>query len=100
MRLIPRLESAARETSQTGMPVQRAMALSFPDDPASFAFEEQFMCGPDILVAPCIRPGGEVAHYVPRGRWRRFPDGAEIIEGGRVMILTLALDEIAAFVRA
>jgi alpha-D-xyloside xylohydrolase len=100
MRLVPRLESAAREASRNGMPVQRAMALAFPDDPASFAFEEQFMCGPDILVAPCIRPGGEVALYLPRGRWRRFPDGAEVVEGGRVMILTLALDEIAAFVRA
>jgi alpha-D-xyloside xylohydrolase len=100
MRLIPRLESAAREASRTGMPVQRAMALAFPDDPASFAFEEQFMCGPDILVAPCIRPGGEVILYLPHGRWRRFPDGAEIIEGGRVMTLTLALDEIVAFIRA
>jgi alpha-D-xyloside xylohydrolase len=100
MHLIPRLERAARDASQTGMPVQRAMALACPRDPASFAFEEQFMCGPDIFVAPCVEPGGKVTFYLPRGRWRRFPDGADICEGGRVVALRLALDEIAAFIRA
>jgi len=81
------------------MPVQRAMALACPDDPAAFAFEEQFFCGPDIFVAPCLRPGGEVAFYLPRGEWRRFTDGDTVIEGGRVMRLTLALDEVAVFLR-
>ena len=98
-RLIPYLERAAKVASETGMPVQRAMALACPDDPAAFAFEEQFFCGPDIFVAPCLRPGGEVAFYLPRGEWRRFPDGDTVIEGGRVMRLTLALDEVAVFLR-
>ncbi len=98
-RLVPYLARAARDASATGMPVQRAMALACPDDPAGFAFEEQFFCGPDIFVAPCLQPGGEVRFYLPHGRWRRFPDGADLIAGGRVMELALALDEVAAFVR-
>jgi alpha-D-xyloside xylohydrolase len=81
------------------MPVQRAMALACPDDPAAFAFEEQFFCGPDIFVAPCLQPGGEVSFYLPKGRWRRFPDGVKVVEGGGVATLTLKLDEAAAFLR-
>ncbi|SEC75110.1 alpha-D-xyloside xylohydrolase [Rhizobiales bacterium GAS191] len=99
MRLIPYLRRAAGEASRSGMPVQRAMALACPDDPAAFAFEEQFFCGPDIVVAPCIRPDGEVTLYLPRGAWRRFPDGDKTIVGGRALTLRLALDEVAAFVR-
>ena len=102
VRLTPYLECMAREAASTGMPVQRAMALACPQDPLSFAFEEQFFCGRDIFVAPCVRPGGEVNFYLPRGRWRPFADSAghEVtIEGGRVMTRRLALDEVAAFIR-
>ncbi|MFI5013934.1 MAG: alpha-xylosidase [Hyphomicrobiales bacterium] len=98
-RLIPDLQRLAAEASASGMPVQRAMALACPDEPEAFAFEEQFFCGPDILVAPCLRPGGKVTLYLPKGRWRRFPDGTRILQGGRMVELDLALDEIAAFRR-
>jgi hypothetical protein len=40
-----------------------------------------------------------VSGYLPRGSWRRIGDDRPI-DGGRVNDLTLALDEIAAFVRA
>lgn len=97
-RLRPRLREAAREASATGLPVQRAMVLACPDDPAAWAFEEQFFCGSDVLVMPCVEPGGRVVGYLPHGLWRRWPDGA-VVEGGRVVTLTLGLQEIAAFER-
>ena len=56
------------------------------------------MCGPDLLVAACPRPGGEVEVYLPRGAWRRFPSG-EPVEGGGVLRLMIALDETAVFAR-
>jgi alpha-D-xyloside xylohydrolase len=58
------------------------------------------MCGPDLLVAACPRPGGDIEVYLPAGQWTRFPQGGEAIAGGRVLRLTLALDEIAVFARA
>ena len=58
------------------------------------------MCGPDLLVAACPRPGGEVEVYLPAGNWVRFPQGGEAIAGGRVLRLKLALDEAAVFARA
>lgn len=98
-RLLPYLWRCVEDAAQTGLPVQRAMVIACPDDPAAWAFEEQWLCGPDLLVAACPRPGGVVRLYLPRGRWRRFPDGGDTIEGGRVFDLTLALHEIAVFAR-
>ena len=75
------------------------MALACPDEPESWAFDHQFFCGDDLLVAPCLDPAGRVRVYLPRGEWRRFP-GGEAFAGGRTHELTLALDEIAVFATA
>ena len=97
-RLLPYLHAAMQAASATGLPVQRPMALAFPEERAAWAFESQFMFGSDLLVAPCFRPDGRVEVYLPHGAWRRFPDGAQI-EGGRAHRFTLALDEMAVFAR-
>jgi alpha-D-xyloside xylohydrolase len=97
-RLIPYLRAAMRQSASDGRPVQRAMALAFPEERAAWAFEEQFMCGDDLLVAPCLRPDDVVEVYLPAGRWRRFPTG-EAVDGGRCLRLALALDELAVFAR-
>lgn len=98
-RLIPYLFRAMQEAAASGLPVQRAMVLGCPDDPAAWGFDDQFFFGADMLVAPCLRPDGLARVYLPHGDWRRFPSG-EPIEGGRVHDLVLELDEMAVFVRA
>ena len=98
-RLLPYLERTLVQSHDTGLPVQRAMALACPDEPAAWAFDNQFFFGDELLVAPCIRPGGSVVVYLPEGRWRRFPDGGEF-EGGRAVRFQLALHETAVFTRA
>jgi alpha-D-xyloside xylohydrolase len=96
-RLLPYLWNAVRQASETGIPVQRAMALACPGEPEAWAFDHQFFCGDEILVAPCLDPSGRVRVYLPEGEWRRFP-GGEAFAGGRVHDLRLALDEMAVFV--
>lgn len=95
--LLPYLAEAMAQSSETGLPVQRAMALSFPDDPLSHGFEQQFMFGDKMLVVPCVVPSGKVKFYLPQGQWRRFPDNIAISDGYHEA--TLALDEMAVFVR-
>jgi alpha-D-xyloside xylohydrolase len=103
-RLVPYLQHALEQAHATGLPVQRAMALAFPAERAAWAFENQFMCGDDLLVAPCLNPEGEVEVYLPAGEWVRFTGergaSAERIHGGRTLRLHLALDETAVFARA
>lgn len=97
--LLPYLKKYMQVASETGMPVQRAMVLACPDDPASWAFEDQFMFGDDILVAPVFRADGKVTVYLPHGQWQRLDNKAQF-DGGRVIKFTLGLSEIAVFVRA
>ena len=98
-RLLPYLHEALRSAALTGLPVQRPMVLAFPQDRAAWAFDDQFMCGPDLLVAPCLNPEGEVEVYLPAGRWHRFPGGHAPLDGGRCHRLSLGLHETAVFAR-
>lgn len=98
-RLLPYLHATMQVAHDTGLPVQRAMVLACPDERAAWAFEDQFLFGPDMLVAPCLRADGAVECYLPQGTWHRFPVGGTF-EGGRAHRLQLALDETAVFVRA
>ncbi len=97
-RLIPYLLRALRQAAASGLPVQRPMVLVCPDDRAGWAFEDQFFCGDDLLVAPCLRADGIVDVYLPAGEWVRFPQGGAIAGGG-VRRLRLALEDTAVFAR-
>ena len=98
--LLPYLNQVMQASSQTGLPAQRAMVLACPDEKPAWGFEDQFMLGDSLLLAPCLRPGGDIEIYLPASqglRWRRFPNG-DLFEAGRSHKFKLALNEIAAFV--
>ncbi|WP_370675907.1 alpha-xylosidase [Pleomorphomonas sp. PLEO] len=78
--LMPYLYAAAVEASVTGVPVLRAMLLEFPDDPAAETLDRQFMLGSSLLVAPVFDKDGEVAVYLPAGRWTQLLTG-EVVQG-------------------
>ena len=97
--LRPYLRKVVEQASRTGLPVQRPMVLACPTDRASWAFEDQFFFGDDLLVAPCLNPEGRVTVYLPAGRWKWFDTGKDIA-GGQVHELDVPLDRVAAFKRA
>ncbi|MGQ9491337.1 MAG: glycoside hydrolase family 31 protein [Anaerolineae bacterium] len=98
-RLIPYLESCAAEASATGLPVMRAMPLAFPNDPVAWSFEEQYMFGPALLVAPVLQPGGHVRFYLPAGVWTDFWTG-ERLQGPQIVERVMPLDRIPVYGRA
>jgi alpha-D-xyloside xylohydrolase len=75
------------------------MALAFSAEPEAWAFETQFMFGPELLIAPILRPGGQVRLYLPHGRWRDFVSG-ESFDGGRSLELDYPLERFPVFARA
>ena len=97
--LLPYIQGAMQQAHSDSLPVMRAMALAFPDDKLAWPFDMQFMLGDDLLVAPCIGPGGSVEVYLPKGDWLRFPCKSPVV-GGQLLTLSLALDEMAVFARA
>ena len=98
-RLLPYLKAMCDEASRSGLPVMRAMCLAFPDDRLSWPFEEQFMCGDCVLVAPVTRTGGRVDVYLPRGSdWIDLASGVRH-RGGELLSRKEALDTLPHFGR-
>ena len=56
-RLKPYLMEQARVASEKGHPVMRPLFFDFPDDHSANAIDDQFMLGPDLMVAPVLEAG-------------------------------------------
>ncbi len=99
-RLMPYLYTAVRETHETGLPLMRSLWLHDPTDPIAAARSDQYLWGPDILVAPVLSPG--LRHrrlYLPRGLWYDFWTQARV-RGGREISREVDLDTTPLYVRA
>jgi alpha-D-xyloside xylohydrolase len=97
--LIPYLRAAAAECSVSGHPVLRSLALGWPEDPACWSADTQFLCGGDILVAPVLNDEGRVAPYLPQGGWLDFWTGERREGPLRLTESTYPLSRIPVFLR-
>src|SRR5439155_10397176 len=99
-RMLPYLYSAVRESTQTGMPVMRAMWLHYPDDAAAVARGDQYLWGRDMLVAPVVEKGATSRRvYLPKGDWFDFgTDGKNGV--GREITRAVDPESMARYVRA
>lgn len=98
-RLLPYLWGCVEIATRTGLPVMRAMALAFPRDRAARAFEEQFMFGPSLLVAPVLKAGHAAEIWLPEGGWYDFWTGARIDGGRALRLANIPLDRLPVYVR-
>lgn len=99
-RLLPYIWAAAREATETALPLVRPMHLAFPDDPSAAGLETQYLFGPSLLVAPVLNPEGRVRVYLPSGTaWHDFWTG-ERVDGGRWVDRTVPLDTMPVYVRS
>lgn len=74
--LLPYLYTLFVEATETGLPIKRPMILEFPRDPAMIPLADQFLLGPDMLIAPMLEPGKDRRlAYFPPGDWIDFWDG-------------------------
>jgi alpha-glucosidase len=72
-----------RAAAATGMPVARPLYLAYPDDPVAVEQDQQWLLGPDVLVAPVVTEGVSARNvYFPRGCWQHPESGARY-EGPR-----------------
>ena len=69
-RLLPYLYTAFVTASQNGTPIMKPMIWEDPADPYLRDIEDQFVIGPDLLVAPVVEKGIESrAVRLPKGEW-------------------------------
>lgn len=68
--LAPYRATLMDEAATRGWPLVRHPLLHWPDDPEVWALEQEFLLGPDLLVAPVVTEGATTVDlYLPAGRW-------------------------------
>lgn len=99
-RLRPYVMQQMKLASQQGLPPMRPLFFDIAADPAAATVEDQFLFGPDLLVAPIIQyqaRSWEV--YLPAGiAWIDAWTGAKLA-GGQRMVAAAPLDQIPVYVR-
>jgi alpha-glucosidase len=98
--LMPYLQTAIRETHETGLPLMRALWLHYADDPAAVSRGDVYLWGRDMLVAPVVEKGATSRKlYLPRGRWIDYwLERPEM--GGREIERSVDLATMPLYVRA
>lgn len=84
-RLVPYVLGIVEDATRTGLPVQRMMPLAFPHDKVAHEYEQQFMFGPSLLVAPILDDSDEVMVYLPEGEAWWDVHTSTRYEGGQVL---------------
>ncbi len=100
-RLLPYLYSAFAEAHRTGMPVNRAMIIDNTSDEKCwyYAYQQQFMFGPSIMVAPIESTKEITKVYLPKGQWFDFFNGKQY-QGEQEIMIECPLDKLPVFAKA
>ena len=98
--LRPYIRECMKEASENGSPVMRPMFYDFYEDKLCWETEDQYMFGPDLLVAPVME--AEVTErpvYLPKGEfWTECYTGRKY-EGGQTVTAEAPIDIIPVFTR-
>ena len=80
-RLMPYVYAQAKDCSEHGLPMVRALFVEFPDDPGAWLVEDEYLFGSQMLVAPLLESGNSRTCYLPKGKWIDYQSG-KVYEGG------------------
>jgi alpha-glucosidase (family GH31 glycosyl hydrolase) len=98
--LFPYIYTFAQEATQTGFPIIRHPMMEFPDDPATYNADYEYVLGDRLLLAPVVKEGATTRSlYLPKGAWVNYWSG-EILEGGKEVTVSAPLEEIPMLVKA
>ena len=105
-KLMPYVYAQAKDCSERGLPMVRALLIEFPHDPGAWLVEDEYMFGSQILVAPLLESGNARTVYLPSpgegpGVGRKWIDyqtgkvyesGWQTIEAGPIPAIILVRD--------
>ena len=97
-KLMPYVYAQAKDCSERGLPMVRALFVEFPEDQGAWYVEDEYMFGSQILVAPLLESGTGRQVYLPRGRWidyqsgEAYDGGYQRIEAGKIPAVILVRD--------
>lgn len=96
--LLNYIYTAAHIANETGLPIMRAMPIAFPHEPLLAAVPDQYMFGPDLLVAPVVSEGLTRTVTFPPGTWTNLWDG-KAVTGPAVLKVNAPLNTIPVYLK-
>jgi len=98
-RLMPYVYAQAKDCSEHGLPMVRALFVEFPEDPGSWLVDDEYLFGSSILVAPLMHEHATSRDvYLPPGNWidyqtgKAWDGGWQHIEAGPLPVVMLVRD--------
>jgi alpha-D-xyloside xylohydrolase len=98
-KLMPYVYAQAKDASEHGLPMVRALFVEFPDDPGAWNVDDEYFYGSSLLVAPLMHAGETSRNvYLPPGTWidyqtgKKYSGGWRIIEAGKIPEIILVRD--------
>ncbi|HZL13875.1 MAG TPA: alpha-xylosidase [Verrucomicrobiae bacterium] len=98
-KLMPYVYAQAKDCSEHGLPMVRALFVEFPDDPGSWNVDDEYFFGSSILVAPLFHENETGRNvYLPPGSWidfqtgKNYSGGWQKIEAGKIPEIILVRD--------
>ena len=100
-KLLPYIYSSFYQSHTTGLPVSRTLAISYTQEDSIFSerFQNQFLFGDAILVAPVESTTLIADVYLPKGDWYRLSSGLKF-KGGKVVKAAAPLTDLPVFIKA
>ena len=98
-KLMPYVYAQAKDSSEHGLPMVRALFLEYPDDPGSWNVDDEYLFGSSLLVAPLMEENSTGRNvYLPPGTWIDYQTGTSYgggwqkIEAGKLPVVILVRD--------
>ncbi len=100
-KLLPYIYSTFYQSHQSGLPVSRTLAINYTNDTTVFntKYQNQFLFGDALMVAPVESTRFSEEVYLPKGEWYRLSTG-EKFTGSKAIIADAPLNDLPVFVKA
>lgn len=100
-RLLPYLYSTFFEATQNGLPIVRSLAINYTHDATIYDsnYQNQYLFGQFILVAPMISNQNIAKIYLPQGTWYDMYTDQKL-EGSKTHLIETPKDKLPLFVQA
>ena len=97
---MPYLYSSFYETTQTGIPIARSLAIDYTFDDTIYdcKYQNQYLFGHGILVAPVESDKNLLKVYLPEGKWYDLLTDQQF-DGNSEIIAECGIEKIPAYVK-
>lgn len=99
-RLRPYIMEQMKRAAEKGLPPMRPLFFDFPQDENAAPIDDQFLLGPDLVVAPILEPNaGRRTVYLPAGAQWTDAWTAKVHSGGQTIEAHAPLEQIPLYLR-